>query len=188
MWASVWAVSLGSSTTLTKFLTKYLPSSYFASCHTLVRIWKISCQGFFLAADAECVRYVFCFLFLSYFALLSLCCGCNTLEDYSYDSTLASPLQGSLPGKHPGNRMLLQYMPGNTEEKKQQVRWWGKFLQGQFTVCGWTGNVNSESCQTEVGAVSSFTVRNSTISKSTSDIWSILWAEKTWKKIQLLSI
>ena len=30
----------------------------------------------------------------------------------------------------------------------------------------------------EVGAVASFTVRNSTIFKSSNEIWSILWAEK----------
>jgi len=30
----------------------------------------------------------------------------------------------------------------------------------------------------EVGPVSSFTVRNSTVSKSANEIWNILWAEK----------
>ena len=47
VWASVRAASLGSTTMLTKFLKKYLLSSYFAACHTLVRIRKISAQGFF---------------------------------------------------------------------------------------------------------------------------------------------
>lgn len=47
VWVSVWAASLGSNTTLTKFLKKYPPSSYFAACRTLVRMRKISARVFF---------------------------------------------------------------------------------------------------------------------------------------------
>lgn len=57
--------------------------------------------------------------FLLYFALLSLCSGCNILEDLSHDSTLAFALQGNLPGKYPGNMMFLQFISGNIEKKKQ---------------------------------------------------------------------
>lgn len=56
--------------------------------------------------------------FLLYFALLSLCSGCNMLEDVRHDSTLAFALQGNLPEEYPGNMMLLQFISGNAEKKQ----------------------------------------------------------------------
>lgn len=115
---SVWAASLGSSTMLTTFPTKYL-SLILQLATPLWGSEKSQPSSFSSHCNARSVRCVFCFPFLLYFALLSLCSGCNMLEDLSHDSALAFLLQGNLPGKHPGNRMLLQFVSGNTEKKEQ---------------------------------------------------------------------
>lgn len=105
------------------------------------------------------------------------------LEDLSHDSTLAS-LQGNLPGKHPANRMLLQYFiyMGTLkksssilidEENSSKARLLCVDGLEMFTV--------NPARPEEVGAISSFKVRNLTISKSTKEIWSILWAAKSGK-------
>lgn len=103
---------------LTMFLTKYSP----LILQLTTPLWgseKSHCSAFLATVMLKVSGANFVSHFLFYFALLSLCSGCNM--DLSHDSTLAFALQGNLTGKYPGNMMFLQFISGNTEGKKQHT-------------------------------------------------------------------